>query len=219
MGCGGELSGGGFSHPRRWIPTPRLARVRALRRNAAMSCAFRAATPADLETIRELADRIWHACYPGLITPEQIRYMLGWMYAPHKLAGELARGVTYELVEHAGKPVGYLAHELQAGGATLHLNKLYLLPEWHGLGLGQRMLRRVLTAARGAGAVEVELRVNRGNTRAVRAYERAGFRITATVCQDIGAGYVMDDYVMRRPVTADDAPEGFPPSAACPEPA
>jgi len=169
-----------------------------------MSCAFRAATPADLETVRQLAGRIWHACYPGIITPAQIRYMLGWMYAPHKLAGELARGVTYELVERAGEPVGYLAHELQSAGATLHLNKLYLLPELQGQGLGQRMLRRVLAAAARAGAAHVELRVNRANVRAVRAYERAGFQITATACLDIGAGYVMDDYVMRRAVTAAD---------------
>lgn len=169
-----------------------------------MSCAFRAVTPADLETVRRLADRIWHACYPGIISPGQIGYMLGWMYAPHKLAGELARGVTYELVELAGKPVGYLAHELQDGGTTLHLNKLYLLPELQGQGLGQRMLRRVFATARQAGAAQVELRVNRANVRAVRAYERAGFQITATACLDIGADYVMDDYVMRRAVTAAD---------------
>lgn len=167
-----------------------------------MSCEFRAVTPADIETVRRLADRIWHACYPGIITTEQIRYMLGWMYAPHKLAGELARGVTYELIERAAEPVGYLAHELQSGGRTLHLNKLYLLPELQGQGLGQLMLRRVLGAAQQAGATQVELRVNRSNVQAVRAYERAGFQIVESVRQDIGAGFVMDDHVMRRPVEA-----------------
>ena len=39
---------------------------------------------------------------------------------------------------------------------------------------------------------------------ALRAYERAGFRVAESVCQDIGAGFVMDDFVMRRPVTASD---------------
>lgn len=182
-----------------------------------MSCAFRAVTPADLEIVRQLADRIWHACYPGIITPEQIRYMLAWMYAPHKLAGELARGVTYELVEIAGKPVGYLAHELQDGGATLHLNKLYLLPELHGRGLGQTMLRRVIAAAQKAGAARIELRVNRANARAVRAYTRAGFEVVATVCQEIGAGHVMDDFVLRRDVPADAAADPNPalPAGQC----
>jgi ribosomal protein S18 acetylase RimI-like enzyme len=169
-----------------------------------MALTFRPCGPEDLETVRRLADRIWQACYPGIIPPEQIRYMLEWMYAPHKLAAELARGVTYELALLAGEPVGYLAHELQAGGAILHLNKLYLVPELHGRGHGQAMLCRVLAAARTGAAREIELRVNRGNSRAVRAYERAGFRVAESVCQDIGAGFVMDDFVMRRPVTADD---------------
>jgi RimJ/RimL family protein N-acetyltransferase len=66
------------------------------------------------------------------------------------------------------------------------------------------MLCRVLAAARTGAAREIELRVNRGNSRAVRAYERAGFRVAESVCQDIGAGFVMDDFVMRRPVTASD---------------
>ncbi len=169
-----------------------------------MALTFRPCGPEDLETVRQLADRIWQACYPGIIPPEQIRYMLEWMYAPHKLASELARGVTYELAELADEPVGYLAHELQTAGTVLHLNKLYLVPELHGHGHGQTMLRRVFAAARGSGVREIELRVNRGNSRAVRAYERAGFRVAESVCQDIGAGFVMDDFVMRRPLLAGD---------------
>jgi hypothetical protein len=38
----------------------------------------------------------------------------------------------------------------------------------------------------------------------VRAYERSGFRVAESVCQDIGAGFVMDDFVMRRLVTDND---------------
>lgn len=165
-----------------------------------MPLSFRPADPSDVETVRLLADRIWNACYPGIIPPEQIRYMLAWMYAPHKLTAELARGVTYELALLDGEPVAYLAHELRADGSVLYLNKLYLLPELHGRGFGQGMLARVNQSARTAGAAELELRVNRANGRALRAYERAGFRIVDSVCQDIGGGFVMDDYVMRRPV-------------------
>jgi ribosomal protein S18 acetylase RimI-like enzyme len=168
-----------------------------------MPLAFRPATTGDVETIRALADRIWHACYPGIIPVEQIRYMLGWMYAPHKLAEELRHGVHYELALLDEVAVGYLGYELQVGGTVLHLNKLYLAPELHGQGLGQAMLDRVLAAARAASAVTVELRVNKANTRALRAYERAGFVITGSQCQDIGGGYAMDDYVMRRSAAAD----------------
>lgn len=165
-----------------------------------MSLTFRPATGADVETIRALADRIWHACYPGIITPEQIRYMLAWMYAPHKLAAELQHGVRYELALLDGTVAGYLAHELQADGAVLHLNKLYLVPELQGRGHGQVMLAHVFAIARAAGARTVELRVNKANHRAVRAYQRAGFTVAESLCQDIGGSFKMDDYVMRREI-------------------
>jgi ribosomal protein S18 acetylase RimI-like enzyme len=45
---------------------------------------------------------------------------------------------------------------------------------------------------------KIRLRVNRGNHLAIRAYQRAGFEITEELCNDIGGGFVMDDYVMVR---------------------
>jgi len=165
-----------------------------------VSPTFRRATAADVETIRALADRIWWTCYPGILSPEQIRYMLGWMYAPHKLTAELAHGVTYELVELAGPAVGFLGYEPLPGRTALMLNKLYLVPELHGRGLGQAMLQHVFQAARGLGLAAVELRVNKANAQALRAYARAGFVTVESLCQDIGGGFVMDDFVLRREI-------------------
>lgn len=166
-----------------------------------MPLAFRPATISDVETIRALADRIWHACYPGIIPVEQIRYMLGWMYSPHKLTEQIRHGMCYELALLEGAAVGYLAYERRADGTVLYLNKLYLVPEHHGRGLGQAALEHVFATARAAGAATVELRVNKANVRALRAYERAGFMIADSLRQDIGGGYVMDDFVMRRQAT------------------
>lgn len=167
-----------------------------------MALSFRTAGPDDVETIRSLADTIWHACYPGIIPVEQIAYMLAWMYAPHRIAAEMTRGVTYELALAEGEPVGYLAHEPMSDGTACHLNKLYLLPRLHGQGHGQAMLRHVMHSAVAAGAQALELRVNRANHRAVRAYLRAGFTVTDERCADIGSGFVMDDFIMRCPLPA-----------------
>ena len=43
----------------------------------------------------------------------------------------------------------------------------------------------------------VYLTVNKGNKRAIRAYEKSGFSITESVVTDIGHGFVMDDYIMK----------------------
>ncbi len=167
-----------------------------------MPISFQTAGPDDVETIRGLAGTIWRTCYPEVIPVEQIEYMLAWMYAPHRIAGEMARGVTYELAVDDGEPVGYLAHEPMADGTARHLNKLYLLPRLHGQGHGQAMLRHVMDSAEAAGAQALELRVNRANHRAVRAYLRAGFTVTDERCVDIGSGFVMDDFIMRCPLPA-----------------
>ena len=56
----------------------------------------------------------------------------------------------------------------------------------------------MLAHGAGHGFTRLELRVNRANTGAIRAYERFGFRIRGPLVTDIGGGFVMDDHVMER---------------------
>lgn len=159
---------------------------------------IRQATEADIPVIRSLADRIWRACYPGMISEEQIGYMLRWMYSPEKLGDDFARGVRYELLESASGPAAYLATETQ--GNALYLHKLYLLPELHGRGMGRDLLEHVFDLARQSHLSLVRLNVNKANARALASYQRAGFIVERSVVNDIGGGFVMDDYVMSRSV-------------------
>jgi ribosomal protein S18 acetylase RimI-like enzyme len=159
---------------------------------------FVRATVDDIPRIRSMAERIWRVYYPRLLSPAQIEYMLRLMYSPESLAGDFRDGVIYERIRSADSDAGYLAYELSELGACLRLNKLYLLPEFHGRGLGQASLSHIAATASFHGLPAVELNVNKRNAQAIRAYERAGFRIVAPVVNDIGNGFVMDDYVMRR---------------------
>ncbi|MBL9172539.1 MAG: GNAT family N-acetyltransferase [Verrucomicrobiales bacterium] len=165
-----------------------------------MSPQFRPAGIGDVPLIRSLAIRIWHESYRDLLSEAQRNYMLDWMYAHPKLDTEIRRGVAYRIVELEGEPAGYLAWEPLPDRTTLHLHKLYLLGRYQGRGVGRAMLECVFEAARAGGFASVELRVNRGNTRALRAYERAGFERADTVITDIGNGFVMDDYILRKSV-------------------
>ena len=162
-----------------------------------MPLTFRSATPADIPLLRDLASRIWHTCYPSVITVEQIDYMLAWMYSAKQIAKELTGDVLWEIALLDDTPAGYLALTFpHAAPAELH--KLYLLPELHGQGLGQAMLARALAHAAARGAHELRLRVNKHNTRALRSYDRAGFQIVESLTADIGGGFVMDDYILAR---------------------
>jgi GNAT superfamily N-acetyltransferase len=156
--------------------------------------------PDELTTVQKLAYAIWLACYPGIISDAQIRYMLSIWYQPGNMAHEMqARDVWYALVEVEGSgAVGYISFEKLAMEPVLFINKLYLLPEVHGLGLGRLMLRWTHDRARDLRCKVVRLRVNKRNALAIRAYLRAGFHFTEDVCSDIGSGFVMDDYVMEK---------------------
>ena len=152
---------------------------------------------AEIAIVRQLAHEIWWACYPGIISPEQIEYMLGWMYSEEAIQQELARGVCYELIVLGHDPFGYLAYEPGEDGLW-KLHKLYLLPALQGQGIGQAALEHVCTTVASVGGQAVQLTVNKQNTRALRSYERMGFHKKGAVVNDIGSGFVMDDFVMER---------------------
>jgi GNAT superfamily N-acetyltransferase len=157
--------------------------------------AFRRANAADVPLLRDLAQRIWRVYYPPIIGSEQVEYMLGRMYSAETIERELSEGVVWEVAMLDADAVGFLSI---APGAPAKLNKLYLLPELHGRGLGAVMIERACAVARDFGADELFLQVNKRNDRALRAYDRAGFRRVKEAVFDIGGGFVMDDYVLSR---------------------
>ena len=148
----------------------------------------------DLPAVRELAARAWWSHYPGIISDEQIRYMLEWMYSLEQLQDDLSRGVQFEGAYKQGVLIGFAAWE-SLDNAAAYLHKLYIDPDMLGSGLGSQLLARVKQNSKIPGNTELRLAVNKRNHRAIRAYERNGFKCLESVCNDIGRGYVMDDYV------------------------
>lgn len=159
---------------------------------------FRTVAHDDIRAVQDLAGRIWREHYPGIITREQIDYMLGKMYAAEVIADEIAnKGYRYDLVLRDREAVGYLSSRFDDDSRTVLVSKLYLLPALHGQGIGRRMLQRVKDDAVRAGAQSISLFVNKGNSKAIRAYERYGFVKDRETVTDIGSGYVMDDFGME----------------------
>jgi len=151
----------------------------------------------ELPVVRRLAHTIWHRHYPGIITVAQIDYMLDRGYSEAALEGFLTMpGAGLLLAKVDGEPVGFAAYLPAQEPATMKLDKLYVLQEHHGRGLGRRLIAAVSAAARERGCAVVILNVNKQNTNSIRAYERCGFAIREAVVVDIGEGHVMDDYVM-----------------------
>ena len=160
---------------------------------------------ADLPKVRDLAERIWRSSYAELLSPGQIEYMLDWMYSLERLRHDWTSGVVFHWPIVDQIPVGYMATQTDPHAAVLHLHKLYVLPQFQGKGLGGRLLEHAFQAATQAGCRTVRLHVNKGNLRAIACYHRHGFLKEASVVNDIGGGYFMDDYVMVRPLDLNTA--------------
>jgi diamine N-acetyltransferase len=158
---------------------------------------FRRATETDIPLLGQLAQRIWRDYYPAIIGHDQVDYMLPRMYSDDVIRQEIAGGIVWELAIADNTPIAFLSIGLDpAGRAKLH--KLYLETNLHGRGFGQHLIHRAIEIARELGAPDIWLQVNKQNTRAIHAYERAGFHIEREAVFDIGNGFVMDDYIMVR---------------------
>lgn len=156
---------------------------------------------ADIDILIPLAYRIWHLHYPAIISVEQIDYMLERGYTPQVIRDEMHnRGVIWLVIRSGDVMVGFASLGPHAP-QTMKLHKLYLLPEYHGAGIGARALAEVEQIARDNAATALVLNVNRHNAKAIRAYERAGWHVAEEIVADIGNGYVMDDYLMKKGLT------------------
>ena len=99
----------------------------------------------------------------------------------------------YFFIADGDREIGYCA--VRPLEDSLFLSKLYLEEECRGRGVGQRALAQVCAVAKRLALPRVWLTVNRGNARAIRAYEKFGFVRTDSTVTDIGGGYAMDDYI------------------------
>jgi GNAT superfamily N-acetyltransferase len=158
-----------------------------------------------LAEISALAGVIWRAHYPGIISAEQISYMLARMYDVEVMRRELEQGIHWFRALADGELRGFASVGPTDTAAEFKLHKLYVHPGWQRHGLGSALLKNCETTARTHGATALTLNVNKRNTVAHAAYRQRGFVIRESIVADIDGGYVMDDYVMVKALAGPDA--------------
>jgi GNAT superfamily N-acetyltransferase len=152
----------------------------------------------DIGVVQALADHVWRSHYPGIISTEQIDYMLERGYAREALLRYVdAVDAGLAIARVGEEPVGFVAWQ-QSPPDAMKLEKLYVAPAHHGHGVGRALIEHVAAAARRAGCRELTLNVNRHNVASIRAYEHCGFAIRERGDFPIGNGFVMEDYIMAR---------------------
>lgn len=153
-------------------------------------------TPEQMQRIEALAREIWQEHYTPIIGQAQVDYMLETFQTAAAMLRQLGEGYLYYLLKDDGEAVGYMA--VQPREELLFMSKFYLKATHRGQGHGRSALAFLTTLAAGKKLQKIALTVNKNNTLALKAYEKLGFVNVGAVVQEIGRGFVMDDYKMER---------------------
>jgi diamine N-acetyltransferase len=149
----------------------------------------------SIPVIQSIAEATWRPTYGNILTEEQTLFMLEMMYSEEVLKSQFAKCI-FQILYFNEKAVGFSCIEfINSGYSKLH--KIYFLPETQGRGLGKVMIDAVANKAKELGSKSLILNVNRKN-KAQLFYEKLGFEIIGEEDIDIGNGYWMNDFIMRK---------------------
>ena len=71
---------------------------------------IRKATVADCELIHKMAKEVFPATYKEILSPEQLDYMMDWMYAPSNVRKQMEEeGHVYSIAYKENEPCGYVS--------------------------------------------------------------------------------------------------------------
>ena len=148
-------------------------------------------TENELDELMAVIQEVWPEAFVPIIGQKQVDYMLKTYQSKKQIQKELAEGVSYFLLKSEGKTVGYTAYEEIKG-------KIYLLNKARDQGLTSSVFRWYEELAAQTKEKEIFLRVNQGNHQAIEVYKHEGFEITEELVSDIGQGFQMVDYKMKK---------------------
>lgn len=167
---------------------------------------IRRGTLADAEALAALAARTFEETYARYNTPEDMAAHLAASFVPDKQTAELVSpDFVTVLAEVGGAFAGFAqvrrarAPECVEDPRTVELWRFYVDRPWQGRGLAAPLMEAVRQGARDLGGGSVWLGVWTENRRAVRFYEKCGFRIIGSQTFLLGSDE-QSDHVMVMPL-------------------
>lgn len=169
--------------------------MHSLALKTAESITIRDAHTNDVTTLIALGKTIWNMHYPGIISREQIDYMLAQFYTPEAFTAQIGNPECRTfLLHHNDAPAGFAQLEKQSE-AHWHIHKFYIDTKLHGTGLGSTLMAHILKEC---APKKLTLLVNRKNFSAINFYFSRGFSIDGIRDGDIGSGFATEDFYMKR---------------------
>ena len=162
-------------------------------------------TDAETITASRLAREIWAEHYTAIIGADQVDYMLDKFQSENAIVDQIQnKGYIYFLIEESkqaqnqsgsGQAIGYFA--IFQEDDALFLSKLYIRKAMRGKGIARETIDFIKSLAVEKKLGKITLTVNKNNIGPIAAYEKLGFVNQGPIVQDIGGGFIMDDYKME----------------------
>lgn len=152
----------------------------------------------QIADVANLAREIWQEHYLPIVGQEQIDYMLEKFQCERAITKQLADRYEYYSVAYNGCNTGYMAVVSNVSESSLMISKIYVRKSDRSCGLGKQILEFVEELCRQRRIKKIWLTVNKHNRHSIEWYSRMGFTNTGPIVQDIGGGFVMDDFKMEK---------------------
>lgn len=150
----------------------------------------------DIMKLSVLAKSIWNSYFLGIITQEQIDYMVDMYQSYHALTKAINEDhYTYFVAYEDEEMIGYCG--VKPDGDRLFLSKLYLKEDKRGKGIASKLFQKALVMAKDNDLSAIYLTCNKYNQHSLDVYIHSGFITIDSVQTDIGKGFIMDDYIMQ----------------------
>ena len=157
------------------------------------------ATICDIKQIQNIVHVTWPITYGEILSKEQLDYMLDLFYSNEGLTLQYnKKEQLFYMIYEDETNLGFIGIEHNYNDkAVTKIHKIYLLPETQGKGIGKKVIDEIGKLALDNNSTALILNVNRFNS-ALGFYKKIGFEVVDEVNIDIGKGYLMEDYVMKK---------------------
>ncbi len=153
-------------------------------------------TESQIVVVETLAKEIWTEHYTPIIGKDQVEYMLEKFQSREAIAEQIRSGYQYFIIREDDKSIGYLS--IISKVSVLFLSKIYIKSDERGKGFARKAIQFVENLAKENELKKITLTVNKNNINSIKAYEKIGFKNLGSIVQDIGGGFIMDDYEMSK---------------------
>lgn len=150
----------------------------------------------NIELIIQVAEKTWTKTYAPILSSEQVLFMYEKLFTPSAIALQMDEGYIFAIVVEDEKAMGFISYKINTN--EIYVSKLYVCPEFHGIGIGKLLLLHVEKQGISLGKTFICLNVNKHNP-AIKFYNHNGYKIIRS--EDIPYyQFTLNDYILQKEV-------------------